>query len=387
MSAVRVEHGPIETARRIGADVAGPAADAVDREARFPGEAIAALRGERLLSAFVPKELGGGGVPFGDLAAICETLGRFCASTAMIYAMHQIEVVCLVRHGLSVPFFRDYLGELAAHERLIASATSEIGVGGDLRRSICAVERDGARVRITKQAPVISYGEEADDILLTARRAPDATQADQVLMLVRKEDTRLTRTSGWDTIGMRGTRSLGFTLESTASTDQVLPVPFADIASQTMLPVSHVLWTSLWLGLASDAVSRARAFVRAEARRTPGTVPPGALRLAEAVAELGTMRATVHEGLADFETHKDDVEALAGLGFTIRMNNLKTAASRMAPEIVVRALGVCGVSGYRNDSPFAVGRHLRDAYGAALMINNDRVLLANAAMLLVHKDE
>ena len=47
---------------------------------------------------------------------------------------------------------------------------------------------------ITKRAPVISYGEEADDILLTARRAPDAAPADQVLVLVRKADTVLTRT-------------------------------------------------------------------------------------------------------------------------------------------------------------------------------------------------
>jgi acyl-CoA dehydrogenase len=234
---------------------------------------------------------------------------------------------------------------------------------------------------------VISYGEEADDVLLTARRAPDAAQADQVLVLVHKDDTRLTPVSGWDTLGMRGTRSLGFTLEAAGHVDQVLPVPFADIASQTMLPTSHVLWTSLWLGLASDAVSRARGFVRAEARRAPGTVPPGALRLAETVAELSTLRAAVHGGLADYEQHIDDPDALAGLGFTIRMNNLKTEASRMAPQIVARALAVCGVSGYRCDSQYSVGRHLRDAYGAALMISNDRVLLANAAMLLVHKDD
>jgi acyl-CoA dehydrogenase len=159
------------------------------------------------------------------------------------------------------------------------------------------------------------------------------------------------------------------------------------MASQTMLPTSHVLWTSLWLGVASDAVSRARAFVRAEARRAPGTVPPAAHRLAETVAELGTMQATVRGGLLDFEQHQDDPDALAGLGFAIRMNNLKTSASRMAPDIVARALGVCGVSGYRCDSPYAVGRHLRDAYSAALMISNDRILSANAAMLLVHKED
>jgi acyl-CoA dehydrogenase len=377
----------VDTARRIGEAVAAPAADAVDRDARFPHEAIAALREERLLGAAVPRELGGRGATIAELAAACEALGRSCASTAMIYAMHQIEVACLVRHGRSSPFFRDYLAELAEREWLIASATSELGVGGDLRRSVCAVEQSGAAIRITKRAPVISNGEEADAILLTARRAPDAVPADQVLVLARKSDYRLTRTGEWDTLGMRGTRSFGFTLDAAATADQVLPAPFADIASHTMLPVSHLLWTSLWLGLASDAVGRARAFVRAEARRTPGTVPPNAVRLAEAVAELGVMRATVHQGLADFERHQDDVEALAGLGFAIRMNNLKTSASAMAPAIVARALGVCGVSGYRNDSPYAVGRHLRDAHGAALMISNDRVLSASAAMLLMHKDD
>jgi acyl-CoA dehydrogenase len=377
----------LEAAQRIGSQVAGPTAEAVDREARFPHEAVAALREERLLGILVPPELGGRGATIGEVAAVCEMLGRYCASTAMIFAMHQIEVACLVRHGLQAPFFRRYLAELVEREWLIASSTSEIGVGGDLRRSVCAVERDGARIRIRKQAPVISYGDEADDILLTARRDPDATPGDQVLVLVRKAETRLTRTGGWDTLGMRGTRSLGFTLEAVGAVEQILPVPFAEIASHTMLPTSHVLWTSLWLGLASDAVGRARAFVRAEARRAPGTMPPAALRLAETVADLGTMRATVHGGLADYDRNQDNPEALAGLGFAIRMNNLKVTAARMAPEIVAGALAVCGVSGYRCDSPYAVGRHLRDAHSAALMIANDRVLAANASMLLLHKED
>jgi acyl-CoA dehydrogenase len=186
---------------------------------------------------------------------------------------------------------------------------------------------------------------------------------------------------------MRGTRSLGFTLEASALEEQVVAVPFADIASHTMLPVSHVLWSSLWLGLVSDAVGRARAFVRAEARRSPGVTPPGALRLAETVAGLDTMRATVHSGLDEFERHQDDIEELSGFGFALRMNNLKVTASQMAPEIVARALGVCGVSGYRCDSPYSLGRHLRDAHSAALMISNDRVLAANASMLLLHRDE
>jgi acyl-CoA dehydrogenase len=377
----------VDAARRVGTDVAAPHAESVDREARFPHEALAALREERMLSVLVPIELGGRGATIAEVAAACETLGRYCSSTAMIYAMHQIEVACLVRHGLAVPYFRRYLSELVEREWLIASATSEVGVGGDLRRSACAVERDGHVFMVKKQAPVISYGAEADDILMTARRDADAAPGDQVLVLVRKGDTRLSPMGIWDTLGMRGTRSLGFTLEATGSVDQILPVPFSDIASQTMLPTSHVLWTSLWLGLTSDAVNRARAFVRAEARKAPGTTPPGALRLAETVAALGTMRATVHEGLADYARHQDNHEVLAGMAFAIRMNNLKASTAQMAPEIVGRALGICGVSGYRYDSPYTVGRHLRDAHSAALMISNDRVFAANAAMLLVHKEE
>ena len=150
---------------------------------------------------------------------------------------------------------------------------------------------------------------------------------------------------------MRGTRSLGFTLDGTASPDQILPAPFADIASQTMLPVSHVLWTSLWLGLASDAVGRARGIRPRRGAAHPGRRTAGARRLAELVAELNTMAATVQAGREDFARHQSDPEALAGLGFAIRMNNLKVAAARMAPEIVAGALGVCGISGYRNDSP------------------------------------
>jgi acyl-CoA dehydrogenase len=377
----------LETARRIGVEVAGPAADAVDREGRFPHEAVAALREAGLLAAFVPTELGGRGAGIGELAGVAETLGRFCASTAMIYAMHQVEVACLVRHGLTSPYIRRYLTELVEQNFLIASATSEMGVGGDLRRSVCAVECHQGRIRVTKRAPVISYGEEADDILLTARRAPDAAANDQVLVLVRKADVCLTRTGDWDALGMRGTRSFSFSLEAEGAVDQVVPVPFADIAGRTMVPFSHVLWTSLWLGIASDAVSRARGFVRTEARRTPGTAPPGALRLAETVADLGSLRATVRQGLGEFERSQDDANALAELGFAIRMNNLKSVAATMAPQVVVQALGVCGIGGYRYDSPYAVGRHLRDVYSAPLMINNDRVLLANAAMLMISKDE
>src|SRR5437764_13446 len=62
----------LPVATRIGAEIAGPASADVDRQARFPHEAFAALREERLLSALVPTELGGAGATLIDVAGVVE---------------------------------------------------------------------------------------------------------------------------------------------------------------------------------------------------------------------------------------------------------------------------------------------------------------------------
>ncbi|WP_163996409.1 acyl-CoA dehydrogenase family protein [Pyxidicoccus caerfyrddinensis] len=380
---------PLETVTRIASQVARVHADAVDRESRFPVEAIDALKRARMLGLLVPASLGGPEAGLDQVAAMCEALAQHCASTAMVFAMHHIQVACLVRHGLTSPLLRAYLTELNERQLLIASVTSEVGVGGEMRASVTSVEQRDGRFSLDKDATTISYGEHADDLLATARRSPDAPRSDQSMVLLRKGDFTLERTSNWDTLGMRGTCSPGFKVRSTGPAEQVLPVPFADIASQTMVPVSHVLWGGVWLGIAAGAVSRARAFVRQQARAKPGTVPPTASRLAEVHSLLQTMRASVHEVSADAGRRMaaGDPEALSSIGFSLKMNNLKVSASTLVVDIVHRALLICGIQGYKNDSPFSLGRHLRDAHSAALMIGNDRILATNASLLLVLKDD
>jgi acyl-CoA dehydrogenase len=376
----------VEEAARIGEKVAGPAADDVDRKARFPSEAIEALRSEHLLSVLVPTDLDGEGVSIGRVAEACCALARHCASTAMIYAMHQMQAACLVRHGRS-DALRDYQRSIVDRQLLLASATTEIGVGGDIRTSICAVERRGDRFTLEKKAPVISYGESADGVLATARRTPESPPSDQVLVLCTAPGLSLEATSGWDTLGFRGTCSLGFSLRAEGDVHHVLDDPFADIASRTMLPVSHILWSSVWLGIAAAAVDRARRFVRAEARKNPGVTSPAALRLAELMTVYQQMEALVHGAAASYDAVYEDNEALSGMGFAIAMNGLKVSSSTLVVDVVGRALIICGISGYREDSPYSLGRLLRDAHGAAVMVNNDRIIANNAQMLLVHKED
>jgi acyl-CoA dehydrogenase len=366
--------------------VAAAHADEVDRQARFPSEAVAALRSTRLLSAALPVKLGGLGCSLAEIAALCQVVAEGCAAAGMIFAMHQIQVGCLLRHAGKSPFFGRYLRALPAEQRLIASVTSEVGVGGSLRTSVAAVEPGESGHTLRKQATTVSYGLQADDLLITARRAGDAAAGDQVLLLVHRDQCTLTPQGAWDTLGMRGTCSPPLTVEASFAPGQILATPFADIAAQTMVPLSHLLWSACWLGIATDAVARARAAVQAEARRSPGVAPPAAARLAEVSELLQRMRANLDSLLADYElARRHDPEALTSVGFALRINQLKLASSQLVIDIVGRALQICGIAGYREGTRFSVGRHLRDAYSAPLMIANDRILATNAALLLVHK--
>jgi acyl-CoA dehydrogenase len=82
----------------------------------------------------------------------------------------------------------------------------------------------------------------------------------------------------------------------------------------------------------------------------------------------------------------EDPDALDAMGFALQMNSLKISASTLVVDIVGKAMNICGMAGYREDSPLTLGRLLRDAHGAAVMVNNDRIIANNAQMLLIHKD-
>jgi len=372
----------------IGKEVIAPCAEDVDRNARFPSEALAALKAERLLSAYVPAEFGGMGLSIGELAKVCEVLSQYCASTAMIYAMHQIQVGCIVHHALNSDFFRDYVRELVRDQCLLASATTELGIGGNVRTSLCAVKVEGEHFTLEKQTPVISYGNEADAILVTCRRCEDAPPGDQVQVLVRKQDYTLKELSGWDTLGFRGTRSCGFTLTSSGRVEQILPVPYPEIHARTMHPFAHIVWASLWLGIAVDALNKARSVVRAQARKNPGTAPIAGVRLAEADTVLFQMRGGLDSTLDDYQLLLDGVHdaSRSMYGFAIKVNSLKLSSSALVIDIVGRAMMICGIAGYQNNSKLSLGRHLRDAYGASLMVNNDRIIGQSATMLIAQRE-
>jgi acyl-CoA dehydrogenase len=306
-----------------------------------------------------------------------------------VFAMHQIQVATIARHLDGAPWFEWYLGEVAREQRLIASVTSEIGTGGDMGRSIAAVmSGEHGLLRFEKRAPTVSYGAHCDHLLTTLRRSPDAEPGDQVLVLSHARETELEPAGTWDTIGMRGTCSPGFVVRARFASEQVLAAPFATVMNESLVPLSHILWSFVWLGIATDAFERARAFIRETARHRPGAPVPAAHGLSKVMSELTMLRAEVNAALRDFLTWSDEPgrERLSTMGSVLRFNNLKLAASEQAPRICAAVLEVIGIAAYKNDSPFGVGRHLRDALSARLMVANERIHGVDAGLLMIAKE-
>jgi acyl-CoA dehydrogenase len=364
------------------AAIAAAHAVAADRDGSFPREAISAARAQRLLHIMVPGEFGGEDAGLSDVVDICYRLGQACSATAMIYAMHQIMIACLVRHRGDGAWHQRLLRRVSDEQLLLASSTTEARGGGNVRSSEAPIVEAGSRITLERHATVISYGVEADAIVTTARRSVEAVASDQVLAVFLKDDYSLDPVIEWDALGMRGTRSAGFLLRASGGADQILPDPYEKIHVETMVPFAHLSWAGVWTGIAAGAVERARLFLRHAARQAAGQLPPGAPHFTQACALLAALRGLVTSSLSRHAAIANDPAALSASGFQTAINMLKVEASELAVSVVMNALKACGLSGYRNDTEFTLGRYLRDILSAPIMINNDRIL-ANIAPALV----
>ncbi|MFN8032367.1 MAG: acyl-CoA dehydrogenase family protein [Mycobacterium sp.] len=363
---------------------ADEAADDVDRKSRFPSEAVDLMKEAQLLSCSLPRTVGGASVRIWELAVIARAIGGACSSAGMVFAMHHTQALTLAHHA-STGAVAELTAAIAADEALLASATTEITTGGDVRSSTCAIVTDGDRVTLEKHAPVISYAEYADYICATARRNSESPANDQVLLVCPVTDSTLEKTSTWDVLGFRGTCSPGFLLKTTTSSRNVLPVDYSTISECTMLPSSHTLWASVWLGIADAAVTKARRVLRKGARADRSNLEPAAAKMAELTMAHQAFESLVLREVARYDEFLRSGQNEPTVGFTIAMNNLKLGASAAVVDVVVGALQLIGLNGYREDHEASMSRLLRDSFGPQLMVSNDRIRANNAQLVLAYR--
>jgi acyl-CoA dehydrogenase len=363
-------------------DTARAFADLVDTEGRFPQEAIDQVRAAGGLGLLVPRDLGGPGGSLRQAAEHCQQLAGQCGSSGMILAMHHIQVACLLRHAKRQPWHAAFLTEVHERQLLLASCTSEAGVGGAMRTSQCAIERQGDQFNLLKNGTAVSYGAHSDALLVTARATPDSPAGDQVLTVLRRDQLDLTQVSAWDSLGMRGTSTGAFTVKGHAATAQIIDTPFAEIASMTMTPVSHILWGAVWTGIAGDAVLRARQALRERVKPGETSAPQGAVDLAEAIEWLQQAEARLRVAIADFDWENPGPRNFAAVASD---NGLKSGTADACLKVVQCAMAVCGFQGYARQGPYSISRHLRDLNSAPIMISNFRMRETSAQMLMAQR--
>ena len=116
---------------RIADEVAAVHADDVDKEARFPDETFDALKEAGALSALVPEHLAAAVLGSRTRRAASFELGRRCGASGLVFAMHQIQVACLVRHSDGSELVRGL--PALARTRAAPDRLRDVG-GGDGRR-------------------------------------------------------------------------------------------------------------------------------------------------------------------------------------------------------------------------------------------------------------
>ena len=210
----------------------------------------------------------------------------------MVFAMHQIQLLTIVRHLERDSWFESYLNRQVAEGRLIASVTSEVGTGGDMARSIAAVTpAEKGLGSFEKQAPTVSYGAYADDLLTTLRRAPESEPGDQVAALTRKDQHSLEPTGTWDVLGMRGTCSPGYVGRAPSSRPSRcwpsrLPRSPPSRWSRSPTSCGHTCGSGSPRTRSTDRGPSSRPRPSA----TPGATPPAAQRLSRLSSEVALLR-------------------------------------------------------------------------------------------------
>jgi alkylation response protein AidB-like acyl-CoA dehydrogenase len=355
----------LERAREISRTVLPLWAPVVDRDNRFPHESVAALREAGLLGYFVPPELGGLGGDIDTYRRIAELLGRECLSTAMIWVMHAHQTAVLADHR--TPAHDQYLREIAANGLLLASVTSEYGKGGDVLRADAPLEREGALLRVRRQAPAVSYGAQAGFFLVTMRSAENRPPTDVTLVLLRPEDGAVRVSGEWHAMGLRGTASAPMEFDVAVDRHRIVGDSFREVALRTLVPLAQAGWTAAWFGAARGAVAR---FLQEQRQRRTRDLNSDLF-----LSRLAELR--LREQHAPFASYED-------FGHNILVNNLKIAGSRLAFSVADGLIELSGLNyGYLQSDGSGLERVFRDLRSAALMYSNDRLLQANGRLLLV----
>lgn len=347
----------LATADQVANDVISVYAPAVDAEARFPAESIAALREAGLLGLLSATDVGGMGLGFGDAARVIERVARACASTAMVLTMHYAGTAVIERCGPDA-----VRHEIAAGRYLTTLAFSEQGSRSHFWAPVGTAARVSEGVRLDAKKSWVTSAHHVDGIVWSS--GPVEAAGAITLWLVPRDTAGLTAVGAFVGFGLRGNDSTPMLAEGA-----VVPLSAQlggdgggfDLMMGVVLPLFSLCSAACSLGITHAALDRAIAHVAATRHE----------HLGSALADLPTIRAYLAKAKiqADAMTTlwQDSITALeSGRADTmLRVLQIKAGANETAVSVTQECMRVCGGAAYRMET--GVERHFRDARAGFVM--------------------
>lgn len=354
----------LDRTTEVARDVTAPAAEAVDRKARWPAESLHALQAAGLGGLVVPEDAGGLGYGLGALASVSEVIARECASTALCFGMHCVASAVIAAKATGAQRLR-YLEPIAAGEHLSTLTLSEPGTGVHFWLPQTQLRRSDDGYVVTGSKTFVTNGGHADSYVVSTVAADgEAPIGEFSCVVVEGDAPGLDWTSGWDGLGMRGNSSRSVELRDCPVDDVALLGEPGDqiwYVFNVVAPYFLIAMAGTYLGIGAGAFDDARLHVTQRRYAHDGT------RLAEQpviqnrIGELWAVVERTRQLLLHAAALGDhgDASALPALA------SAKAEVAECAVTVTNEAMTLVGGIGYREHS--TLGRRLRDARAAHVM--------------------
>lgn len=355
----------LEAVRSIASERIAPHAAQVDRERTFPTEGIEALAEAGGLGLVVPAEHGGAGGGLLALAEACEAVGSACASTGMVYLMHEITAATIAGGGGERA--TGYLNGLASGRIVGTLAFSERGTGAHFYAPELRAVQSNGHVKISGRKSFVTSGGHAD-VYLVLVQSGGGEGLDCFLVERTAEGIRFD--GEWQGLGMSGNSSIAMELDDvTIDVEARIGASGsgADLVFSVVAPFFLVGLASVNVGIASSALKAATEHA-AGRHYADGSVLAEVQgiqhQLADMDIDVRKSRLLVHEA-ARLGDAGDE-------GALVPIMEAKISATDTAANVTQRALEVCGGQGYTPALP--IERSLRDSRAGAVMAPTNAVL-------------
>src|SRR5438034_9458418 len=201
-----------QIAARLTQEHFAPLAGELDREQRYPWENVRRLVEHNLAGLFIPSTYGGQGASLTATAAVVETIGSGCASTAAILCVYQLGAFPVLLAGREDQK-KFYLGEMA-NGLATSFALSERGAGSDAAAIETTATREGDGWRLRGEKFWIGNGGASRYYVVFAKTDASAGGRGISAFMVDKDAPGVVIDELSDKMGIRGTQTSNLKLDT-----------------------------------------------------------------------------------------------------------------------------------------------------------------------------